>query len=187
MYNPPRLVLAFLQSAAQHGASILNYAKVRRFEFDGERVDRVVVEDGLSGETFTVRAKTFLNTAGPWTDELLAGSERTARSQAGVYSRDACFVVPRQFSHDNSVALLGQTKDPDAFMSRPARHLFVVPWRQYSLVGTWHKIVRPEPDKIGILSELWSDAKYNFVYFDQVPDLDWDAAYRESITRVLAQ
>lgn len=35
------------------------------------------------------------------------------------------------------------------------------------------------------LSLIWKEAAYNFPYFDGVPDLDWDAAYREFVPRVL--
>ena len=35
----------------------------------------------------------------------------------------------------------------------------------------------PMETKLYGLSKLWSDASYNFAYFDQVPDLDWDSAY----------
>lgn len=31
------------------------------------------------------------------------------------------------------------------------------------------------------LVQFWSETKYNFVYFDQVPDLNWDAALQEYI------
>ncbi|MCL2065029.1 MAG: S41 family peptidase [Candidatus Cloacimonetes bacterium] len=41
--------------------------------------------------------------------------------------------------------------------------------------------------KIYELSLIWSEAKYSFVYWDKIIDtLDWDAAYREALTRVLA-
>jgi len=36
------------------------------------------------------------------------------------------------------------------------------------------------------LMQVWGTVKYNFAFFDQVPELDWDAAVRESIPRVLA-
>jgi len=36
------------------------------------------------------------------------------------------------------------------------------------------------------LMQVWGTVKYNFAFFDQVPDLDWDAAVRTSIPRVLA-
>lgn len=36
------------------------------------------------------------------------------------------------------------------------------------------------------LSLIWQEANYNFAFFDHVPDLDWEAAYREYIPRVMA-
>lgn len=41
-------------------------------------------------------------------------------------------------------------------------------------------------EKVAGLSMIWSRAREDFVYFDQVPDLDWDLAYREAIPRVIA-
>jgi C-terminal processing protease CtpA/Prc len=41
-------------------------------------------------------------------------------------------------------------------------------------------------DKIYGLSLLWREVIYNFAFFDQVPDLDWEKAYREYLPRVLA-
>ncbi len=43
-----------------------------------------------------------------------------------------------------------------------------------------------EAEKIFGLSMLWQEAKYSFVFFDQVPDLDWDATYRKYIPKVLS-
>ena len=150
IYNPPRLVLAFLQSAVSKGATVCNHAKVTGFEISGDSVKAARVKDCLTGDTFNIRAKTYLTAAGPWTDALLNKDEVTRGATPGVYSRDACFVVPRRFDHDISVAIMGQTKDPDAVMSREGRSLFVVPWREFSLVGTWHKVVPATPDDIGI-------------------------------------
>lgn len=41
-------------------------------------------------------------------------------------------------------------------------------------------------EKIAGLSLFWSEAKYNFVYFDQIPDLNWDETYKKFIPKVLA-
>ena len=41
-------------------------------------------------------------------------------------------------------------------------------------------------DKLYGLSLFWKEASYNFAFFDQVPDLDFDSAYREYISKVLA-
>ncbi len=43
-----------------------------------------------------------------------------------------------------------------------------------------------EGEKLFGLSLLWQEANYNFAFFDQVPDLDWDSAYRAFIPQVLA-
>jgi glycerol-3-phosphate dehydrogenase len=153
IYNPPRLILSFVLSAAAKGATVCNYLSLEGFRRSGNKIAAARVRDALSGDTFEIRAKTYLNTTGPWTDRLLDGDEDTRESLPGVYSRDACFVVKRQFEHEMSVALMAQTRDPDAFLSRPARHIFVVPWRDYSLIGTWHKVVEPSPDAIGITGD----------------------------------
>lgn len=53
--------------------------------------------------------------------------------------------------------------------------------------ATSHPFDLPAPaleDRIYGLSTLWSEAKFSFAYFDQVPDLDWDAAYRRYVPRV---
>jgi hypothetical protein len=34
------------------------------------------------------------------------------------------------------------------------------------------------------LSQLWSEAKYNFVFFDHAAQVDWDASYRDYLGRV---
>jgi carboxyl-terminal processing protease len=43
----------------------------------------------------------------------------------------------------------------------------------------------PVAEKLHGLSLLWSEAKYSFAYFDQVPDLDWDSTYRAFVPQVL--
>jgi len=43
-----------------------------------------------------------------------------------------------------------------------------------------------DSQKIWGLMQIWSTAKYNFVFFDQIPDFDWDAAVQSAIPKVLA-
>ncbi len=43
-----------------------------------------------------------------------------------------------------------------------------------------------DEEKIAGLSKFWSEAKYNFINFPAVPDLDWDKTYFEFIPKVLA-
>ncbi|GGY34362.1 hypothetical protein GCM10008098_29420 [Rhodanobacter panaciterrae] len=43
-----------------------------------------------------------------------------------------------------------------------------------------------EAHRIAGLSLFWSQAKYNFVYFDHVPGLDWDQVYLDFLPKVMA-
>jgi carboxyl-terminal processing protease len=44
----------------------------------------------------------------------------------------------------------------------------------------------PEDEKIAGLAHFWSEAKYNFAWFDKLPDLDWDSKMLEFLPRVRA-
>lgn len=39
-------------------------------------------------------------------------------------------------------------------------------------------------ERVAGLSRIWSEARFNFVYFDLVPELDWDALYLQYLPRV---
>ncbi len=77
----------------------------------------------------------------------------STKDQKGTYSRDACLVVKRRFNSPCALAVQGRTKDPDAVLARPARHLFLVPWRDYTLVGVWHVVWKRHPDKVTVTEE----------------------------------
>jgi carboxyl-terminal processing protease len=42
-----------------------------------------------------------------------------------------------------------------------------------------------DEQKIFGLMTIWSEAKYNFPYFDRIPDIDWDGKAKEFIPRVI--
>ncbi len=43
-----------------------------------------------------------------------------------------------------------------------------------------------DDEKIAGLSKLWSEAKFNFIHFEKVPGLDWDALYVATLAKVRA-
>ncbi|HFD80523.1 MAG TPA: glycerol-3-phosphate dehydrogenase/oxidase [Gammaproteobacteria bacterium] len=153
MYNPTRLVLAFIQSAAAAGARVANYVEATGLTRSGERVTGVQARDTLSGDELSIRAKVVVNTAGPWAERFLGDAAGIPLESKGTYSRDACFVINRRFPGKEAVAVLGRTRDPDAVLSRPARHLFLVPWRDYTLVGVWHVVYERHPDEVTVTAE----------------------------------
>jgi glycerol-3-phosphate dehydrogenase len=150
MYNPTRLVLAFVQSAAADNAVVANYVEAVDLLVKGDQVSGAKVTDRLAGDEFNVRAKCVLNAAGPWSQQIWKAVKNRHVPKPGVFSRDACFLIPRRFRHGKALAVPGQTKDPDAILSRSARHLFVVPWRDYTLVGVWHVVFPGHPDTVDV-------------------------------------
>jgi glycerol-3-phosphate dehydrogenase len=150
IYNPTRLVISFLRSVVSKGVVLANYLEAKDFLRSGKRVKGIRAIDRFSGEGIEIRAKAVLNAAGPWAEGLLEESLGTRLDRKGTYSRDTCFVVRRRFEGPYAIALQGKTKDPDALVGRSARHLFVVPWRNYSLIGVWHVVHSKNPDFITV-------------------------------------
>lgn len=153
MHNPHRLALAFLRSAAAAGAVVANYVGVTRFLRDGNRITGVEATDQLTGSAVQLRARVVVNTAGPWSPRLLERAGGVRLEPSATFSRDTCFVLKRPARGSHALALLGQTHDPDAIMSRAARHLFLVPWRDRTLVGVWHKVVPDDPDAMTVFDD----------------------------------
>jgi glycerol-3-phosphate dehydrogenase len=152
MYSPQRLVLAFVSSAAAMGASVANHVEAERLLLSGARVIGASVRDTLTGQSLDIRAKLVINAAGPWAEGILGGS-RVAPEVPGTYSRDACFVLARRPKARMALAIQGRTRDSDALIARNARHMFLVPWRDSTLVGVWHQVTARDPDGIHLSRE----------------------------------
>ncbi|HVE78264.1 MAG TPA: glycerol-3-phosphate dehydrogenase/oxidase [Gemmatimonadaceae bacterium] len=148
MYNPPRLALAFLRSAADAGAVVANYVEATGLVRDGTRVRGVAARDVVSGGELTIRGRVVLNAAGPWAERVFSRGTGLRITPPATFSRDACFVVARQLVHERyALAVQGRTRDPDAILSRKGRHLFLVPWRGHTLVGVWHVVFPGAPEE----------------------------------------
>ncbi len=145
MRNPGRFVLAFVLSAAARGTQVANYTEVTSLLRSGERVVGVGARDVLSGAEFEVRGRVVVNATGGWAPRQFARWSGRALEPAPVFSRDAYFVLRRPWPNECALAVAGATRDPDAFVSRSARHLFLVPWRGCTLVGVWHAVYEGDP------------------------------------------
>jgi len=54
-----------------------------------------------------------------------------------------------------------------------------------TIVNTHRENNLSTEEKLYELSLLWMEARYNFAFFDQIPDLNWDDCYRSFIPQVL--
>jgi glycerol-3-phosphate dehydrogenase len=162
MHSPARLALSVLLSAVAHGAETANHAEVTGLLRSGDTVRGVRVRDTQDGSEYEVAGRVVLNATGGWASGFLARSLPRGLTPAPTFSRDAYFIVRRQLPGPFALAVSGGTRDPDAIMSRDARHLFLVPWRDCTLVGVWHVVYEGDPaearvseeDLMGFLAEI---------------------------------
>jgi glycerol-3-phosphate dehydrogenase len=149
MLNPARIVYAIVRSAQDAGATVLNYCSAERLLIRTQRVEGVVARDELSGATLDIRAKMVLNLTGPFAPTL------HQRAQGGSpinipLSRDMAVVIKRKLLPDMGLGIQTRYKDPDAWLSRGNRHLFMAPWRNHTLIGVNSKVYHGDPYKLAV-------------------------------------
>jgi glycerol-3-phosphate dehydrogenase len=107
----------------------------------------------LTGDKLNIRGRVVLNAAGPWAEHLLKIQMGLRLDPELTYSRDAYIVSTRRVSKDHALAVQARTRDPDAILSRGKRHLLLIPWRGYTLIGVWHKVHRGRPGEFTLTEE----------------------------------
>jgi glycerol-3-phosphate dehydrogenase len=117
--NDARLVIDTLRSAERHGAILLNYARFRDAQRDGNAW-RCQVEDRLTGAGFSIRARTIVNATGPWADRVPHSAVKL-RLTKGIH-----IVIDRARLPVPSAVVITEGK----------RILFVVPWGERLIIGT---------------------------------------------------
>jgi glycerol-3-phosphate dehydrogenase len=122
---PERLCLENILSACRLGVRAYNYAQVDQIVRDPNGAIRGVrVRDLLTGRAATLSARIVVNATGPWVDELRALARvsergpRILRRTKGVHC-----LLPKLTER----AIYHATGDD--------RMIFVIPWRDFSLVG----------------------------------------------------
>ncbi len=123
---PERLCLENVLSACRHGAHAFNYAQVEEFVRDAAGVTAgVKVRDLLSGRVATLGARIIVNATGPWVDDVRAAARidergpHILRRTKGIHC-----LLPKMTDH----AIYLSTSDD--------RMIFVIPWREFSLIGS---------------------------------------------------
>ena len=148
MYNPPRIALSFLRSAVERGAVAANYVEATGFLRNGGCVLGIQAKDILGNRFFEIRGRCVLNAAGPWAHHLLESRPELAFASSTSIFKGSCLRGQSADSTSYAIAFSTDSKDSDTLVDRGGRHLFAVPWRDYMLIGVWHKVYTDRPDKI---------------------------------------
>ncbi len=121
-----RLVLDTLKAAAALGAVITSYTPVVRLHLEHGRVAGAWIADAFGGAEHLVRARTVVNAAGPWVDEIRAlqdgGETRRLHLTKGIH-----LVLPRERLQVGRCVVM---RAPDK------RSVFVIPHGSVVYLGT---------------------------------------------------
>ncbi|MCA9886765.1 MAG: glycerol-3-phosphate dehydrogenase/oxidase [Anaerolineae bacterium] len=154
MYNSDRMLLSFIHSAVEVGAHVANYVQAEGFLRDGRRVVGAKVRDALNGESFEIHSRLVINAAGGWTDQLLKSVEGIASKTRFNLSVAINLITPQIYS-DYAVASTSDYtyEDKMGVMRHQSNMLLIVPWRKYSIVGTFHRPYNGQPDDFVLTDE----------------------------------
>jgi glycerol-3-phosphate dehydrogenase len=127
-FDDARLLTHLIATAADHGATVLNYAQVTGLQRDSEGfVNGVAARDLESGGEFEARGRVVINATGVFSDDLRrmadASIEPLIAPSQGIH-----LVFDRAFLPGDSAIMVPHTSD--------GRVMFAIPWHNRVVVGT---------------------------------------------------
>jgi glycerol-3-phosphate dehydrogenase len=127
-FDDTRLLINLVATAADQGATLLNYAQVNRFNMGSDGiVSGVTWQNVETGETFDAQAKVVINATGIFTDSVRRLADPDARPLIAP-SQGAHLVFDHSFLPGSNAILVPHTRD--------GRVMFAIPWHGHTLVGT---------------------------------------------------
>jgi glycerol-3-phosphate dehydrogenase len=131
-----RLCLENLIDADRLGACVVNHAAALSLVKAGGTAAGVRVQDVLSGQIYEAKAKIVVNATGHWADRLWeqfeTESRQTLRKTRGIH------LVTKRLTNEALVL----------FAKSDGRLFFVIPWGDYSLIGTTDRDYQGYLDKV---------------------------------------
>ncbi len=127
-FDDARLLVNLAATAADHGATLLNYAPATGLTRDAEGfVEGVRGRDLESGRDFLARARVAINAGGPFCDAVRRLADPAARPIIAP-SQGIHLVFDGSFLGGESAIMVPRTRD--------GRVLFAIPWHAHTVVGT---------------------------------------------------
>jgi glycerol-3-phosphate dehydrogenase len=127
-FDDTRLLIQLAATAAEHGATLVNYARVIALRKGGDgMVNGVEWEDTETGAKSIASARVVVNATGPFTDSVRKLAEPGAEAMISP-SQGAHLVLDRSFLPGDTAIMVPHTSD--------GRVMFAIPWHGHTLVGT---------------------------------------------------
>ncbi|MGJ1430868.1 FAD-dependent oxidoreductase [Sphingobacterium spiritivorum] len=127
-FDDARLALNLGQTAAEYGATIINYADVIHIDKNETgKVNGLTFVDQETGQSHTIQAKSIINATGIFVDDILKLEEPKHKNLVRP-SQGTHIVVDKKFLGKSDALMIPETSD--------GRVLFGVPWHGHVLLGT---------------------------------------------------
>lgn len=126
-FDDARLAINMAQTAAEQGATVINYMEVTDVLKSNDVTSGVVARDVESDEQYHLQAKVVVNATGPFTDVVRQMDEPDARQMIQP-SQGVHIVLDQLFLPGESAIMVPHTAD--------GRVLFAIPWHNRVVVGT---------------------------------------------------
>jgi glycerol-3-phosphate dehydrogenase len=127
-FDDARLLINMVATAAEQGATLINYCRVTGLTKDDDGfINGVAARDEESGHEFTARGKVIVNATGPFTDALRRLADPSVQAMISP-SQGVHLVFDRSFLPGDSAIMVPHTSD--------GRVMFAIPWHGHTLVGT---------------------------------------------------
>ncbi len=141
-FDDARLAIHLAMTAADLGATLVNYMSAEQLLRANKKTCGVVVKDALAdglsaagteAASYEVKAKAVINATGVFTDSILKLDDAKAKSLVTI-SQGIHIVLDREFLPSETAIMIPRTDDK--------RVLFAVPWHNKIVVGTTDTPVR---------------------------------------------
>lgn len=127
-FDDARLAIDIAETAAEQGATLVNYMQVVGLvKDDSHVVSGVEVVDLETGKERVIRAKVVINATGAWTDNLRKMDDPSAKPMIKP-SQGVHIVLDKTFLPGDHAIMVPHTSD--------GRVLFAIPWHHTVVVGT---------------------------------------------------
>ncbi len=135
---PERLCLELILSAKEAGADVFNHTEFMKLEIR-KNINHLLFYDSIIGKETQVKAKVVINAAGPYVDIVNnIVSKKIPRMMGGT---KGSHIIIDKFSNGPKEALYVEAK-------QDRRPFFILPWRDYYLVGTTDKFFDGNLDNV---------------------------------------
>jgi len=161
-FDDSRLLINLIATAAEQGATLLNYTKVTGLlkGTDG-MVNGVTWQNVETGENFSAQAKVVVNATGPFTDSVRRLAEPDANRMISP-SQGAHIVLDRSFLPGKNAILVPHTKD--------GRVMFAIPWHNHTVVGTTDTPIPEAPlEPVALAEEIEFMLETAGLYLEKKP------------------